>query len=206
MINENVKKLIGKPVKYNLFKRIFDLVLAVILLIPFLILMIFFGILIKITSPGPVIYKQQRVGYKGKVFNIYKLRSMVNHAEEDTGVIWAKRNDSRVTKLGHFMRKTRIDEVPQIFNILKGQMSWVGPRPERPQLTIKFCEKWPFFAERLRIIPGLTGLAQVKGGYDLTPDAKAKYDNQYIENWSWKLDIKIIYKTIITIFTGNGAR
>lgn len=206
MINENIQKLIGKPVKYNLLKRTFDLILAIILLIPFLILMVFFGILIKITSPGPIIYKQQRVGYKGKIFNIYKLRSMVNHAEENTGAIWAQKNDSRVTKLGHFMRKTRIDEIPQIFNILKGQMSWVGPRPERPQLTIKFCEKWPFFAERLRIVPGLTGLAQVKGGYDLTPDAKVKYDNQYIENWSCKLDIKIIFKTIITIFTGNGAR
>lgn len=131
---------------------------------------------------------------------------MRNDAEKYTGAVWAKKNDPRVTKVGRFMRKTRIDELPQFWNILKGDMSLVGPRPERYILTEKFSKEWSTYPQRLRIIPGLTGYAQIHGGYDLLPNEKSKLDNYYISNYSLHFDFSIALNTIKIIVTGNGAR
>lgn len=142
----------------------------------------------------------------GQPITIVKLRSMRNDAEKNTDAVWAKKNDPRVTAVGRFMRKTRIDELPQFWSIIKGDMSLVGPRPERFTLTQKFSEKWPEFPQRLRIIPGLTGYAQIHGGYDLKPNEKCKLDNYYIEHYSLWQDCKIAFETFKIIFTGDGAR
>lgn len=199
---------IGEPVpKSKLFwKRFWDLVFGLIgfiISIPFIII---FGLIIKLTSKGPVFFKQERVGYMGKNFYVVKLRSMRNDAEAKTGAVWAQKNDPRVTPVGRFMRKTRIDELPQFWNVLKGDMSLVGPRPERPELTEKFYKKWPEFPQRLRIIPGITGYAQVNGGYDISPEEKCHLDNYYIEHYSFTFDMKIAFQTVKTMFTGDGAR
>lgn len=142
----------------------------------------------------------------GKSFKVIKLRSMYIDAEVHTGAIWAKKDDPRVTPIGRFMRKTRIDELPQFWNVLKGDMSLVGPRPERPMLTEEFSRKFPDFPKRLRIIPGITGYAQINGGYDISPDEKCKLDNYYIENYSLWFDVKMLFGTVKIIFTGEGAR
>lgn len=199
---------IGKPVPKSklIGKRVCDIIFGIIFGIISLPIIFVFGILIKATSKGPVFFKQQRVGYMGKPITIVKLRSMKNNAEKKTGAVWATKDDPRVTKVGHFMRKTRIDELPQFWSILKGDMSLVGPRPERFALTEKFTEKWPDFPQRLRIIPGLTGYAQINGGYDLQPNEKCKLDNYYIEHYSLEFDFKIALNTIKILFTGDGAR
>lgn len=199
---------IGEPVpKSKLFwKRFWDLIFGLIgfiISIPFILI---FGIIIKLTSKGPIFFKQERVGYMGKNFYVVKLRSMRNDAEAKTGAVWARKNDPRVTPVGRFMRKTRIDELPQFWNVLKGDMSLVGPRPERPELTEKFYKKWPEFPQRLRIIPGITGYAQVNGGYDISPEEKCHLDNYYIEHYSFAFDMKIAFQTVKTMFTGDGAR
>lgn len=201
-------KHIGEPIPKSklIWKRLLDILFGVIGLIisaPFILV---FGIIIKLTSPGPVFFKQERVGYMGKNFKVIKLRSMRNDAEAKTGAVWAKKNDPRVTPVGRFMRKTRIDEMPQFWNVLKGDMSLVGPRPERPELTEKFYKQWPEFPQRLRIIPGITGYAQVNGGYDISPEEKCHLDNYYIKHYSFLFDIKIALQTIKTMFTGDGAR
>ena len=151
------------------------------------------------------IYTQNRVGLNGKVFKIYKLRSMYIDAEKD-GPKWASENDERITKVGRIIRKTRIDELPQLVNILKGDMSIIGPRPERPELIKEFIKHIPNFNDRLLVKPGITGWAQVNGGYSLTPKEKLEFDKFYIRNRGFKLDLLIIVKTIIVIFTRNGAR
>lgn len=199
---------IGKPVPKSklVWKRFWDLIFGLIgfiISIPFIII---FGIIIKLTSKGPIFFKQERVGYMGKNFYVVKLRSMRNDAEAKTGAVWAQKNDPRVTPVGRLMRKTRIDELPQFWNVLKGDMSLVGPRPERPELTEKFYKKWPEFPQRLRIIPGITGYAQVNGGYDISPEEKCHLDNYYIEHYSFTFDMKIAFQTVKTMFTGDGAR
>mgnify|MGYP001457147736 CR=1 FL=1 len=190
---------------YDKFKRIMDILFALIGLIIGIPLMIIFGIAIVIETPGGVIYSQDRVGKDGKIFKIYKLRSMVSNAEEN-GAQWAEKDDPRVTKVGSFIRKTRIDEIPQLFNVLKGDMSIIGPRPERPIFTEKFNQEIPGFINRLQVKPGLTGWAQVNGGYDITPKEKWELDMYYIKNRSIKLDFLIILKTIKVVLTGEGAR
>lgn len=199
---------IGKPVPKSklIGKRVCDIIFGTIFGIVSLPIILFFGIAIKLTSKGPVFFKQKRVGYMGCPIMITKLRSMRNDAEKKTGAVWAKKDDPRVTPVGRFMRKTRIDELPQFWNIVKGDMSLVGPRPERFILTQEFYEKWPDFPQRLRIIPGLTGYAQIHGGYDLKPNEKCKLDIYYIDHYSLKNDFSIALKTIWIIFTGNGAR
>ncbi len=198
----------NKGIKDNLydgFKRIMDILLALIGLVIGIPLIIIFGIAIAVESPGGIFYTQDRLGKDGKVFKIYKLRSMVCNAEKN-GAQWAEKDDPRVTKVGSFIRKTRIDEIPQLFNVLKGDMSIIGPRPERPIFTEKFNEEIPGFIDRLQVKPGLTGWAQVNGGYDLTPREKWELDMYYIENRGVKLDTLIILKTIKVILTGDGAR
>ncbi len=189
---------------YDYVKRLFDIIFSLIGLIIALPIMIIFSMLIVLETPGSPIYSQERVGKNGKHFKIYKLRSMYKDAEAN-GAQWAEKDDPRVTKVGRFMRKTRIDELPQLFNILKGDMSIVGPRPERPIFTYQFNEEIPGFINRLRVKPGLTGWAQVNGGYELTPAEKLEYDLYYIENRSLWLDIKIILKTVKIVLTEDGA-
>ena len=151
------------------------------------------------------IYTQKRVGLNGRVFKIYKLRSMYIDAEKD-GPKWASENDERITKVGRIIRKTRIDELPQLVNILKRDMSFIGPRPERPEFIKEFIKYIPDFNDRLLVKPGITGWAQVNGGYSLTPKEKLEFDKYYIKNRGFKLDLLILIKTVIVIFTRHGAR
>lgn len=199
---------IGKPVSGSslVLKRIFDLTVGFIGTILSSPLIAIFAILVKITSKGPAFYTQERVGLMGKTFMVIKLRSMYQNAEAKTGAVWAKKNDSRITPIGRFMRKTRIDELPQFWNVLKSDMSLVGPRPERSILTEQFSQEFECFPKRLRIIPGMTGYAQINGGYDITPGEKCKLDNFYIEHYSLWLDIRILIGTVKIVVTGDGAR
>ncbi|MDO6355736.1 sugar transferase [Caloramator sp. CAR-1] len=190
---------------YEIIKRFMDIVLSIIGLVIGIPIIAFFSILIVLESPGSPIYIQERVGKYGKHFKIYKLRSMYKDAEKN-GAKCADKEDPRITKIGAFIRKTRIDEIPQLLNVLKGEMSIVGPRPERPYFTYEFNEEIPGFINRLKVKPGLTGWAQVNGGYEMTPKEKLEADLYYIENRSILLDLKIIFKTIKVVLTGEGAR
>lgn len=197
------KKEIKK--KYFTSKRTFDVIMSLLLLYFTLPIILLFSILIVIDTFGSPLYKQVRVGKMGKLITIYKLRSMHINAEID-GAKWASENDPRITKIGRFIRKTRIDELPQLVNVLKGEMSFIGPRPERPEFVELFSASIDNFEERCLVTPGLTGLAQVQGGYDLTPQEKLEYDLRYIKKGSIIMEISIILKTIIVIFTGSGSR
>ena len=190
---------------FDMYQRVLDIVLSVIGLLVGIPLIIIFGILIKVEDNGPITYKQERLGKGGKRFYIYKLRSMRTDAEK-FGAQWAEKDDPRITKVGKFIRKTRIDEIPQLFNILKGDMSIIGPRPERPSFTEEFNQEIPGFIDRLAVKPGLTGWAQVNGGYDITPKEKLIEDIYYIKNRSILLDFKILFKTVKVVLTGDGAR
>lgn len=190
---------------YEIYQRIMDILLTLIGLTIGIPLMIIFGLAIKLETPGSIFYSQERVGKDGKVFRVYKLRSMVSDAEKN-GAQWAQKNDCRVTRVGAFIRKTRIDEIPQLFNVLIGDMSIIGPRPERPMFTVEFNNEIPGFVRRLQVRPGLTGWAQINGGYDITPREKWELDMYYIENRSIQMDLMIILKTITVVLTGHGAR
>ena len=221
---------------YNFTKRTMDILGAFVGMLLTLPVWIILPILIKLDSPGPVFYSQVRVGKNsrkkarrvyqqadiddnrsrdrrrenvfGKTFKVIKFRTMVNDAEKNSGPVWATKNDSRITKLGAFLRKSRLDEIPQFINILKGEMSLVGPRPERPTFVQELDQKVPGYAKRLEVKPGLTGLAQVESGYDDSISSvvtKVEHDLHYIQNQSIWLDIKIMFKTIKVVFTGHGA-
>lgn len=188
-------------------KRLMDIVLSLILLIVTSPITILAAIAIKIESEGPVFYKQERMGMNGKIFKIIKFRTMIKDAEKQTGPVWSKKDDPRVTKVGRFLRKVRIDEIPQAINILKGDMSFVGPRPERPYFVEQLSKEIPLYKRRLKVRPGLTGWAQVKHKYDETIDdvkIKLRYDLFYIENMSLRLDFKIILRTIFVVLFGKG--
>ncbi|MEC3462764.1 exopolysaccharide biosynthesis polyprenyl glycosylphosphotransferase [Bacillus thuringiensis] len=186
-------------------KYLLDVMFSLVGLILLMPVILIFSILIILESPGSPFYLQERLGLNGKRFKVIKLRSMRNDAEKN-GAKWAEKNDPRVTKIGLFIRKTRIDELPQLFNILKGDMSLVGPRPERPIFTDKFERDIPGFKKRLEVKPGLTGWAQVNGGYEITPKEKLNLDVYYINHASIILDFKIIIKTVRVVITGDGAR
>ncbi|MEH6908136.1 exopolysaccharide biosynthesis polyprenyl glycosylphosphotransferase [Neobacillus drentensis] len=190
---------------YFFLKRVFDIILSTLGLITSAPVIIFFIIFIKVETPGPAFFFQERVGLGGKYFNVIKLRSMGIDAEKN-GAQWAQKNDPRVTRIGSFIRKTRIDELPQLYNVLKGDMTLVGPRPERPVFTAQFNEEIPGFVMRLRVKPGITGWAQINGGYDITPKQKLELDNYYIRNMSFWMDLKILLITALVCLTGNGAR
>ncbi|MEN3037657.1 MAG: undecaprenyl-phosphate glucose phosphotransferase [Candidatus Kryptonium sp.] len=188
-------------------KRLIDIFVSFTVLVLGLPLWIVIAILIKIDSKGPVIYKQERVGKDGKIFTLYKFRSMFENAEAMTGPTWASKNDPRVTRVGRILRKLHLDEVPQFFNVLKGDMSLIGPRPERPAFVEKLSKEIPLYKRRLKVKPGITGWAQVKYKYDESiEDVKKKlqYDLFYIENMSLRMDFKIIFHTIIHILSGKG--
>ncbi|MDR7236665.1 sugar transferase [Neobacillus drentensis] len=197
---------LSKNVEYYLYlKRVYDIILATIGLIIAVPIVLLFTILIVMETPGSPFYVQERIGKNGKRFKMVKLRSMAIDAEKE-GAKWAEVNDPRITHVGAFIRKTRIDELPQLVNVLKGDMSIVGPRPERPFFTAKFNKEIKGFENRLLVKPGLTGLAQVSGGYDISPSEKLKYDLAYIQNLTFSLEVKIILKTFKVILTGEGAR
>ena len=226
-----IAKMIDKFLKKTL--DIFGALLGLILALPIFIVI---PILIKLDSRGPVFYMQDRVGlnrrrshrrslnivhsgearqterrredHLGKPFKVIKFRTMVPDAEKNSGPVWAIQNDNRITRLGRFLRKTRIDEVPQLLNVLMGDMSLVGPRPERPFLVKDLSQKVPGYTTRLRVRPGITGLAQVRLGYDSSVDSvveKVRNDIVYIRTWSIWTDMKILMKTVVVVITGRGA-
>ena len=189
-------------------KRLIDIALSVLLLLLSLPLTLLTALAIKLESPGPVFYVQERVGQYGKTFRLYKFRSMRADAEKD-GPRWAGANDSRVTRVGRLIRVCRVDEIPQFINVLRGEMSVVGPRPERPFFVEKLREQIPFYSRRLAMKPGITGWAQVRHHYDASiEDVKQKvlYDLYYFENMSLLLDFQIIARTVWVVLTGAGAR
>lgn len=169
-------------------------------------IMLIVAMLVKLSSPGPVIFKQERVGRHNKPFRMYKFRSMELQQPGEEKKAWTVRNDPRVTRVGKFLRKTSIDELPQLFNILKGDMSLVGPRPERPLFVEKFKEEIPRYMVKHQVRPGLTGWAQVNGlRGDTSIRKRIEYDIYYIENWTVWFDIKIIFMTFITGFINKNA-
>ena len=194
---------------FQKFKRATDYFLAILGLTVTTPLLAFVGLLIKLNSKGPVIYKQYRVGKDGKLFEIYKLRTMRIDAEKQTGAVWAKENDPRITSVGRFLRKAHIDEIPQLFNVIKGDMSIVGPRPERPEIVRDLKLVIKDYEKRLQIKPGITGLAQVWHKYDETIEdvkKKIKYDILYIKKMCLWADLRIIAQTFIVVLIGKGAR
>jgi exopolysaccharide biosynthesis polyprenyl glycosylphosphotransferase len=196
----------GNKRAYEIVKRGSDLVFVVIIGLISLLFYPFIILLIKTTSEGPVFYKQRRVGQTGKIFEIIKFRTMNKDAEKETGAVWASNNDPRITKAGGFMRKTRIDELPQLWNIFKGQMAFIGPRAERPEFNEQL-KTVPFYEERYLIKPGLSGWAQINFRYGSSvADAaeKLKYDLYYIKNRSLILDLGIALKTIRIMFQRSG--
>lgn len=190
---------------YLVVKRFFDFFFASIGLIILAIPMAIIALIIVLDSPGAPIFKQERLGLNGKPFVIYKFRTMHMDAEKN-GPRWADREDRRCTQFGMFLRKTRIDELPQLWNILKGDMSFVGPRPERQYFYEQFEKYIVGFSNRLVVVPGLTGYAQVNGGYELKPEEKIVYDMEYIEKRSVLLDLWCIVQTFRVVFSGKGAR
>ncbi|MBQ9437347.1 MAG: undecaprenyl-phosphate glucose phosphotransferase [Lachnospiraceae bacterium] len=191
----------------NMFvKRVIDLLTAVVGIVVTSPIMLITAILIKLTSPGPVIYRQERIGFHNKPFMMYKFRSMKLQDPESEKKGWSNKNDSRVTPVGKFIRRTSIDELPQFFNILKGEMSLVGPRPERPQFVEKFREEIPRYMVKHQVRPGITGWAQVNGYRgDTSILRRIEYDIYYIENWSLGLDFKIMFLTVFKGFINKNA-
>jgi exopolysaccharide biosynthesis polyprenyl glycosylphosphotransferase len=183
---------------YPFLKRLMDLGLAIIGLGIFALLLPFLALLIYVDSPGSVFYSQERVGLNGRIFKILKLRTMIPNAEKHTGAVFAQANDPRVTRVGRILRKTRLDELPQLINVLRGEMAIVGPRPERPQHVARLQEKIPFYRTRHILRPGVTGWAQVRykyGANDEDARVKLQYDLYYIRHRSILLDLNIIIRT-----------
>ena len=211
-------QLVGVPlidVNFNIdtfysriLKRILESIICAIAFLFCLPFWLIIALIIKIDSRGPVFYRQSRSGQNGKLFEIIKFRSMVFNAELDTGPIWAEKEDSRITTFGKILRRLHIDETPQLINILKGDMSIVGPRPERPYFVDKLKKTYPFYNRRLKIRPGVTGWAQINQPFDTTVKdvhQKLKYDFYYIENLSFKLDLHIVLRTIWVVLRGHKA-
>jgi lipopolysaccharide/colanic/teichoic acid biosynthesis glycosyltransferase len=186
-------------------KRLFDILVAFCALAVLYIPMVIIALVIRLDSAGPALFMQERLGKNGKPFIMIKFRSMRVDAEVN-GPQWADKNDCRCTKVGRFLRKSRLDELPQLVNILMGEMSFVGPRPERACFYDEFEQYIPHFRQRLQVQPGLTGHAQVNGGYELKPEEKIVYDLEYIAKRSVKMDLQCIWKTVLVVFSHDGAR
>jgi exopolysaccharide biosynthesis polyprenyl glycosylphosphotransferase len=187
-------------------KRAFDLFLSVILGILLAPVMLVAMIAVKLEEKGPVFYRQERVGKGGRHFTVMKFRTMSADAEQLSGPVMAEANDSRITRVGKVLRALRIDELPQILNVISGSMSFIGPRPERPFFVEQFLHEIEGYEERLRVLPGITGLAQINGGYATSPELKLKYDLMYVYHQSCLLDLQMIVETIRVVLTGRGAR
>ena len=171
--------------------------------------MLLVAALVKLTSPGPALFRQQRVGKNNRIFTLYKFRSMVRDAEAHSGAVWATRNDPRVTPVGRWLRKLRLDELPQLFNVLKGDMSIVGPRPERPEFVAELEKRIPYYRQRHCIKPGITGWAQIKHKYGDTIEdtiVKLEYDLYYIKNLAPALDAVIMFHTAKVMLLSRGAQ
>ncbi len=188
-------------------KRIFDIIISLIILLITSPVLIITALAIKIETEGEVFFRQDRCGINGSLFQIFKFRSMRKDAEKLTGPVWSQKDDPRITKVGKFIRRVRIDEIPQMINVLKGEMSLVGPRPERPFFVEKLSEEIPYYKRRLKVRPGITGWAQVKHKYDETIEdvkVKLRYDLFYIENMSLRMDFKILLRTVFVVLLGKG--
>jgi len=195
--------------RFREFKRVFDIIVSSFGIVLFSPLVIGAVILIKIVSPGPVFFKQQRLGYCGRIFDIYKLRTMKVDAEKETGPVWASEDDPRYIKFGKVIRKLHIDEFPQLLNVLRGEMSVVGPRPERAFFVNKLSKEVKEYNNRLAVKPGITGLAQIRHKYDETIEdvkKKIKLDLLYIRKMCFWVDVRILLQTLIVAVLGKGAR
>jgi sugar transferase (PEP-CTERM system associated) len=189
-------------------KRSIDIVAASILLVLSAPILLVFAALVRLTSPGPALYRQERVGLQGRLFTVAKLRSMRADAEAESGAVWSKPGDARVTPLGRFMRRTRLDELPQMWNVIRGDMSLVGPRPERPQFVDELAKQIPFYGQRHVVKPGITGWAQVRYTYGASVEdamEKLQYDLFYIKNFTISLDLFIIFETLKTVVLRKGV-
>lgn len=187
---------------YRISKRFFDILLSVVMLIPVTPIMAITALVIKLDSAGPILFKQQRVGKNGKDFTILKFRTMIVNAEKMGTGLDSFANDNRVTKVGKFLRNTSLDELPQLFNILKGDMSFIGPRPWIPEYYEWFTDEQK---RRNNVLPGISGLAQVKGRNGISIFKKIDYDLEYVEKISFRFDVKIVWLTIVTVFKKDNA-
>jgi sugar transferase (PEP-CTERM system associated) len=193
----------------TLGKRIFDIVCSSLMIVLAAPVMLLTAIAIRLESHGPILYRQERVGLNGKIFNVVKFRSMRTDAEKDGKPRWATANDDRVTRVGNFIRKARIDELPQLFTVLRGDMSLVGPRPERPYFVDELTRDIPYYAVRHSVKPGVTGWAQVRYQYGATKEdsvEKLQYDLYYVKNHTLFLDLVVMFETVAVVLTGKGAR
>ena len=203
VINIHESPLHGIPV---VLKRIADILGSILAILLFSPVMALITVLVKFSSAGPIFYKQRRMGIDGNLFNIYKFRTMVQGAEKKSGAVWARADDTRKTVLGNFLRKTSLDELPQFFNVLRGDMSLVGPRPERPVFVDQFRRSVPGYMLRHKVKAGITGWAQINGWRGNTSiDKRIEYDLYYIRNWSMWLDVKILIKTVFKGFINPNA-
>jgi len=192
----------------DIMKRIFDLLICTLLLVVASPFMLLTAVMVFLEDGAPVLFRQTRTGLNGKTFTLYKFRSMRKDAEKN-GAVWAKENDDRITRIGNFIRNTRLDELPQIYNVLRGDMSFVGPRPERPEFVDGVCQDIPFYNERHRVKPGLMGWAQLKYPYGASvEDAanKLKYDLYYTKNHSFLMDVLILIQTVEVVLLGKGVQ
>ena len=190
-----------------ILKRILDITVSILILIISLPLWLLIAVAIKINSRGPIVFNQERVGKDENMFFMHKFRTMNQDAEKHSGPIWSQKDDPRITSVGNFLRRTRLDEIPQFINVLSGEMSLVGPRPERPFFIEKLEKEIPLYKRRLQVRPGITGWAQIKQGYDTSIDdvrSKVKFDLYYIENMSLQMDLKILLFTFYTMIRGRG--
>lgn len=202
---DNVSLLLSfadRRLVYDSLKRAFDVVLSIIGIVVTFPVVAVAAVLIMLDSEGGWLYSQQRVGQNRKVFTIYKLRTMYVRNDER----WTEKDDPRITTVGKFLRMARIDEIPQLINVVRGEMSLIGPRPERPVYEAMIVQELCDFRERLKVKPGITGWAQVNGGYNLSHYEKLELDLYYIKNRCLLLDAKILFLTLIVIFTAKGAR
>lgn len=200
----DLDNLPSKPA-YHFVKRLFDIASCSLALVVCAIPMCVIAVLVKRDSPGPVFYRQKRLGYMGREIEVIKFRSMYLDAEA-RGAQWTRGEDPRVTRVGAVLRRTRLDEIPQFWAVIKGEMSLIGPRPEREVFYKEFEKYIHGFAQRMYVKPGITGLAQVNGGYDLLPEDKVIYDLEYVKNRGFGMDWAIIKKTLAVLFSYEGAR
>ncbi|MBI3463912.1 MAG: sugar transferase [Planctomycetes bacterium] len=203
----NVREIPQTRSSYARFKLAGDIVLSAVLLLPGLPVLLLLGILVRLTSRGPAIFRQVRVGLNGRPFVLYKFRTMCHDAESRTGPVWAQRDDPRVTRFGGFLRRTHLDELPQLFNVLRGDMCLVGPRPERPEFVSKLAAVIPGYLDRLSVRPGITGLAQVYLPPDSDPESvqrKLSYDVYYVQFAGPVVDLKLLGCTALRLLGVPG--